>query len=271
MSKKSDPADNLPSYSDEDFEKKSRELWDGYRDLYRESLRNPSYNKVRRLVHDMMRLVESVASPMNSPDEDTVAGYPDPCIGSMQSRDERDALLREFAATRYMWPCVVEIHKDMSGMTFPRSKNNDSGLEQFLSEINLGSDLPGKQTGYKKTSGTGFIRDGVPTFPGFVRSEIETVMLRVKDAEGKRGSGSLPEWLEEAMSTEDLGIDTMDAWCDLLVAKIKAEHDGKLENCGELLQHLTDGYDKWNNSQGGGTFDAFSRKEFKRVIKKFWA
>ncbi|BDS08010.1 hypothetical protein NT6N_30500 [Oceaniferula spumae] len=266
---------DLPTYSDEEFDRKSRELWTGYRRLHEETLRNPSYNKVRRLVHDMMTLVNKLAEPVNNSDELTTSlyyQYEDNRLGTQDTRATRNEYLREYASSRYMWPCVVEIHKGMSGMTFPRSKDNSSGLEKFLTTMSLGESLPGKATGYNNNEGTTFSHNGKRTFSGYVINEIETIMLYARDCLNKQEKGedlsNLDQWLKTAMDIRAFSSATIDAWLQLFVDKIKEEYSGHLEHEWELFQHLQRGFEKWRDCNGGGSYEGYVRKRVKAEMKK---
>lgn len=271
MSNKKD----LPTYSDEEFDRKSRDLWNGYRRLHEDTLRNPSYNKVRRLVHDMMRLVDDIAAPVNNSDkvaENLLYQFENNRLGTQETRAARNEYLREYASSRYMWPCVVEIHKGLSGMTFPRSKDNSSGLEKFLTNVRLGENLPGKPTGYNEKAGTKFSHHGKRTFSGYVINEIETIMLYARDVIDKQEKGidlnDLDEWLKTAMTIEAFSGETIDAWLQLIVDKIKEEYSGHIEHEWELSQHLHEGFEKWRKYNGGGTYEGYVRKRVKAEMKK---
>ena len=237
---------DLPTYTDEDFDRKSRELWRGYDQLYEETLRNPSFTKVRRLVHDMMRLLETIAKPVNNSDEvneNLRYQFDDNRKGTKETREAWNRYLREYAGLLYMWPCVVEIHKGLSDMTFPRSKDNNSGLENFLTNIGLGEGLPGKTTGHNENEGTTFEYNGNRTFSGYVLSEIETIMLYAKNCKHKQEQGielnDLDDWLKIAMSIEVFSSETIDDWLQLFVDQIKERCSGHLEHEWELSQHLS--------------------------------
>lgn len=260
----------LPKYTDEEFERKSREAWDIYRCLREEALRNPSRDKISRLVHDITVLTDTLPMMVTNDDETIerlACLHRDNRLGTKESREAFNHHIRERAATRYMWPCVVSVVKGLS-KKFPRSKNNDSELEVFLEDIQLGSALPAKRQSV-------ILEDGKLTFSGLVMNEIEGINMRLSELHSRANTSEKilfdehNKWMNLALNLEPLTINNVTEWAEVIFDKQAYE-------CShELVPLLVNSYNSTMTEKGGKTYEeggdmtAYAKLRIRIELKKY--
>lgn len=276
-------SEEFPEYSDEEFREEVLRAVKRVNELHHEALRNPTDTKVSQLLHSLRVLVDDVASPVTEHEGDDSENrfykYREGLLGSGSSRKTFNQFFRNFAARRWAWPCVVEIHKGLAGMTFPRSKKNDSGLEIHLSSIDLGKALVGRETGYKKTAGKSFKdRTGADTFSGFVLTEIETIQSAVskigrfsKEERAQKGF-KFPDWLRKAEALPPLSKESAPDWVEVILEGLCRGGVISLENHWELYPLLEESFKNHKIDKGeGAKFEFFAKKRIIQELRKLCA
>jgi hypothetical protein len=270
----------VPTLSDQEFSLRLQRQREGLNTLHEEVLRNPTPAKVDVLLHSLRVLVDDLShlAPVN---EGAAEEHSDPyragVLGTDESRSRYNDYLKLFAGRKWTWPCSVEIQKGLSGMTFPRSGGNDSGLEKHLDSIQLGKTLIGKQTTSKKSGGTSYKKkDGSPTFSGFVMNEVEKIEIdkirvsRFPPEEERPDNFKFPSWLKETEALTALSVETVDDWVSVILTRLTHEDCVRLEDHWFLWPALKTPYLERIKSNSGGTFTAYVRQRIKAALKKLF-
>jgi len=268
----------VPVLSDQEFSAQLQRLREGLNTLHEEALRNPTPTKVEKLLHSLRTLVDDL-SHLAPVKEGAAEEYSDPyragVLGTDESRSRYNDYLKSFAGRKWTWPCSVEIQKGLSGMTFPRSDGNESGLEKHLDSIQLGKSLIGKQTTPKKSGGTSYKnKDGSPTFSGFVMNEVEQIQIdkirvsRFPPEEERADNFKFPSWLKETEALAPLSVETVDEWVSVILTRLTRDDSIRLDNHWLLWPALEKPYSERIKSNSGGTFTAYVRQRIKAELKK---